>query len=103
MAEVNVCDLNGNTEASPCTTFVASILDCNLMQKSWLYSRLVTLRARRAKSAVAAPGPAPTSRTCSPRSEPSSAHGSHLRSVRFCHNREAQNQFSRLFMLWVTA
>src|ERR1700682_736112 len=54
--------------------------------------------ARRSNSRVAAPGPAPISRMCSPSCTSAKSHGSSFRSVRFRQNEVEQNQFSRAFI-----
>src|ERR1700761_444066 len=89
---------NGSLDASPCTTFAAPALERSIVQNLWLYSRLVTLCARRASAAVAAPAPAPISNTRSPTSIPPRIAGSTRCCVIPCQNREAQNQFSSLFI-----
>jgi len=68
---------NGSPDASPCNTapFVLGIRRAMPAAKSWLYSRLVTRAARFRNSSVAAPGPAPSSRTWSPNSAPETSHG----------------------------
>jgi len=69
----------------------------SLAAKAWLYSMLVTRPARFRNSSVAAPGPEPISRTCSPNSVPDKIQGSTRFRVKLRQYDEAQNQFSNRF------
>jgi hypothetical protein len=99
IAVENVFSGNGNAEASPCSTapFVLCRRRAIPTAKAWLYSRLVTRVARFRSSSVAAPGPAPISRTFPPNSVPDKIHGSTRFRVTLRQMDEPQNQFSNRF------
>src|ERR1700682_1967499 len=65
---------------------------------AWSYSRLVTRAARDRSSSVAAPNPAPSSSTCSPRSEPCRIQGRSCRRVTYRQNGDPQNHVSNRFI-----
>jgi hypothetical protein len=99
MAAENVFSGKGSAEASACkiSPFVLSIRSRSLAANAWLYSLLVTRPACFRNSSVAAPGPAPISRTCSPKSVPAKSHGITCFRVMRRQYDEAQNQFSNPF------
>src|SRR5713226_6988762 len=100
IAEENVPSAKGSVAASPWITvaFEPFTRAPSFAANAWSYSRLVTRCARRPNSSVAAPGPAPTSSTCSPNSDPCRIHGKTCRRVIHCHSRVPQNQVSYRFI-----
>ena len=99
IAAENVFSGKGSADASPCSTapFLLWLRRAMPAAKAWLYSRLVTRSARFRNSSVAAPGPAPISKTCSPNSVPDKSHGSTCFRVIARQSDEPQNQFSKRF------
>jgi len=99
MAAEKVFSGKGSAEASPCKTspFGLWIRARSPAANAWLYSMLVTRPACFRNSSVAAPGPAPISRTCSPKSVPDKSHGITCFRVMRRQYHEAQNQFSNRF------
>ena len=99
MAAENVFSGKGSAEASACKTspFALWIRSRSPAANAWLYSMLVTRPACFRNSSVAAPGPAPISRTCSPKSVPDKSHGITCFRVMRRQYDEAQNQFSKRF------
>ena len=101
----NIFSGKGSIDASPRSTATTGLLlpparlvrRASCMRSTGLYSRLVTRPARFRNSSVAAPAPAPISRTCSPNSVPDKSHGTNCFCVTLRQNDEAQNQFSNRF------
>jgi hypothetical protein len=99
MVAENVFSGKGSAEASPCKTspFALWIRARSPAAKAWLYSMLVTRPACFRNSSVAAPGPDPISRTCSPKSVPVKSQGISCFRVMRRQYAEVQNQFSNRF------
>ena len=75
-ADEKVWSVNGSRDASPQTApTVTSFCAFSLTVDRWSYSSEVTRAARAFNSAVAAPDPAPISKTCSPSRVPASTQG----------------------------
>src|SRR5260370_23367808 len=100
MATENVRSAKGSVVASPWITvaFEPFTHAPSFAANEWSYSRLVTRPARRPNSSVAAPGPAPSSSTCSRNSEPCKIHGKSCRRVTHRQNRDPQNHVSYGFI-----
>src|SRR6266853_3519334 len=100
IAEEKVLSANGKVAASPWITvaFEPFTRAPSLAANAWSYSRLVTRAARRRNSSVAAPGPAPSSSTCSPSCEPCKIQGKTWRRVTHRHSRVPQNHVSYRFI-----
>src|SRR5713226_5772831 len=100
IAEENVPSAKGSVAASPWITvaFEPFTRAPSFAANAWSYSRLITRAARRPNSSVAAPGPAPSSSTCSPNSEPCKIHGRSCRRVTYRQNGDPQNHVSNRFI-----
>src|SRR5882762_8056010 len=100
IAEEKVLSANGKVAASPWITvaFEPFTRAPSFAANAWSYSRLVTRAARRRNSSVAAPGPAPSSSTCSPSCEPCKIQGKTWRRVTHRHSRVPQNHVSYRFI-----
>src|ERR1700682_4108781 len=100
IAEENAPFEKGNVAASPWITVTLAPLTRapSFAAIAWSYSRLVTRVARCPNSSVAAPGPAPSSSTCSPSSEPCRIHGRSCRRVTYRQNGDPQNHVSNRFI-----
>src|SRR5258708_478276 len=100
IAEEKVLSANGKVAASPWITvaFEPFTRAPSFAANAWSYSRLVTRAARCLNSSVAAPGPAPSSSTCSPSSEPCRIQGRSCRRVTYRQNDDPQNHVSNRFI-----
>src|SRR6266849_10121763 len=100
IAEENVPSAKGSVAASPWITVASEPFTRapSFAANAWSYSRLVTRAANRPNSSVAAPGPAPSSNTCSPNSEPCRTHGRSCRRVTYRQSGDPQNQVSNRFI-----
>src|SRR5260370_16601035 len=100
IADVNVPAANGNCAASPWITmaFAPRTRAPSFAANAWSYSKLVARAARNPNSSVPAPGPAPSSSTCSPSSEPCRIHGRSCRRVTYRQNGDPQNHVSNRFI-----